>query len=209
MIHFDHVTKRFGKHTVLNDFSLKIKPGEFISLVGNSGTGKTTIIKIILGMELPSEGTVTVYDRNIAELSQDEMQKYRRSIGVIFQDYKLLPKKTVFENVAFSLESCNYPLVQIMEIVPKTLERLNIKNLQDRFPHEISGGEAQRVALARATVHKPNLILADEPTGNLDMGNAKEVIKELVKINMGGVAVLLTTHNQPLVDLIGQKVVHL
>lgn len=209
MIEFSGVSKRFGKQTIINNLSFVIKPAEFVSVVGNSGTGKTTIIKMILGMEMPTDGKVTAYEREIASLTQDELQKYRRTIGVVFQDYKLLPKKTVFENVAFALESCNYSLADISKIVPETLDRLHIKHLQDRFPHEISGGEAQRVALARATVHKPNLILADEPTGNLDINNAKEVLKELVKIHMSGVAVVLTTHNKPLVELIGQRVINL
>ncbi|MBI2638390.1 ATP-binding cassette domain-containing protein [Candidatus Peregrinibacteria bacterium] len=209
MIVFDGVTKRFGKRTVLEDIDLQIKPGEFISIVGPSGAGKTTIIKLILGAEKPSEGSIFMHDKDIAGFEDDDLQLHRRHIGTIFQDYKLLPQKTVFENVAFALEACDYALPQIMELVPEALEALNITHLQDQFPHELSGGESQRVALARATVHKPRLILADEPTGNLDFENAKKVLKELMKINMNGVAVLLTTHNKPLVDLIGQKVAHL
>ncbi len=209
MILFDSVTKRFGKRTVLEDINLQIKPGEFVSIVGPSGAGKTTIIKLILGAEKPSEGSIFMHDKDISGFADDELQLHRRHIGTIFQDYKLLPGKTVFENIAFVLEACDYALPQIMELVPAALAALNLTDLQDQFPHELSGGEAQRVALARATVHKPKLILADEPTGNLDFENAKNVLKELMKINMNGVAVLLTTHNKPLVDLIGQKVAHL
>lgn len=209
MIIFDGVTKRFGKRTVLADVNLEVKPGEFVSVVGPSGAGKTTLIKLILGMEQPSEGAIFVNKQNISEIEDEELQQYRRNIGSVFQDCKLLPGKTVFENVAFVLEACDYSLPEIVELVPRTLEALNLRHLQDQFPHELSGGEAQRVSLARAIVHKPKLILADEPTGNLDFENAKQVIKNLVRINMGGVTVLLTTHNRPLVDLAGQRVVHL
>lgn len=209
MILFDSVTKRFGNRTVLDEVNLEIKPGEFVSVVGPSGAGKTTLIKLILGVEHPSEGSIFVNDQNITDISHDSLQQYRRNIGAIFQDYKLLPKKTIFENVAFALESCDHSLPQIMELAPQALEMLGVSHLKDNFPHEISGGEAQRVALARAIVHKPRLILADEPTGNLDLENAKQVLKSLIKINLSGVTVLLTTHNRPLVDLIGQKVVHL
>ncbi len=194
---------------MLQDVNLEIKPGEFISVVGSSGAGKTTLIKMLLGVERPSEGAIFVNKQDISEISGDDLQQYRRNIGTVFQDYKLLPHKTVFENVAFALESCDYPLPEIMSLVPAALETLNLMHLQDQFPHELSGGESQRVSLARAIVHRPKLILADEPTGNLDFENAKQVIKNLVKINMGGVTVLLTTHNRPLVDLVGQKVVHL
>lgn len=209
MILFDSVTKRFGQRTVLEDIDLEIKPGEFVSVVGPSGAGKTTLIKLLLGVEHPSEGRILVEDRDITSLHDDAMQRYRRNLGTVFQDYKLLPHRTVFENVAFALEACDYLLPEIMELVPQALETVGVGHLMDQFPHELSGGEAQRVSLARAIVHKPKLILADEPTGNLDLENAKLALKNLIKINMGGVTVILTTHNRPLVDLIGQKVVHL
>lgn len=209
VILFDGVTKRFGKRTVLDEINLEIKPGEFVSIVGPSGAGKTTLIKLLLGSENPTEGAIYVNDQNITFIDGENLQRYRRNIGAVFQDYKLLPGKTVFENVAFALEACDYSLPQIMELVPAALKAVNLSHVQDQFPHELSGGEAQRVSLARAIVHKPKLILADEPTGNLDFENAKQVLKNLVKINMGGVTVLLTTHNKPLVDLIGQKVAHL
>ncbi|MBI5413209.1 ATP-binding cassette domain-containing protein [Candidatus Peregrinibacteria bacterium] len=209
MILFDGVTKRFGQRTILEDINLEIKPGEFVSIVGNSGAGKTTLIKMIIGALHPSEGAILVNEKDISHINGEEMQQYRRNLGVVFQDYKLLPQRTVFENVAFALEACDYNLTQITELVPQALEAVELRHLQDNFPHELSGGEAQRVALARAFVHKPKLILADEPTGNLDLENAKQVLKNLIKINLSGVTVLLTTHNRPLVDLIGQKVVRL
>lgn len=209
MILFDGVTKRFGRRTVLEDIDLEIKQGEFVSVVGPSGAGKTTLIKMIIGALHPSEGAIFVDKKDISRIGGEEMQQYRRNLGVVFQDYKLLPQRTVFENVAFALEACDYNLPQITELVPQALEAVGLSHLQDNFPHELSGGEAQRAALARAFVHKPKLILADEPTGNLDLENAKQVLKNLIKINLSGATVLLTTHNRPLVDLIGQKVVKL
>lgn len=209
MIIFDGVTKRFGNRTVLDDINLHIKPGEFVSIVGPSGAGKTTLIRLILGAHRPTEGAIFADGNDIALFNNDDLQQYRRNIGTIFQDYKLLPRKTVFENVAFALEACEYNLPEILEMVPAALEKTGIRHLQDHFPHELSGGEAQRASLARAIVHRPKLILADEPTGNLDAENAKEVLKNLIKINMAGVTMLLATHNRPLVDLIGQEVWHL
>ena len=209
MILFDGVHKHFGNRTILEDINLEIKSGEFVSVVGPSGAGKTTLIKLILGIEQPTEGAVFVHDNDLRELAGNELQQYRRNIGCVFQDCKLLPNKTVFENIAFALEACDYNLSDIMRLVPSALETLAITHLQDQFPHELSGGEAHLTALARAIVHKPKLVLADEPTGNLDFENAKRVLKNLIKINLGGTTVLLTTHNKPLTDLIGQKVVRI
>ncbi|MEK7523795.1 MAG: ATP-binding cassette domain-containing protein [Patescibacteria group bacterium] len=209
MIIFDGVTKRFGQRDVLSNIDLQIKPGEFVSIVGPSGAGKTTLMKLILGMERPTEGMLTVNERDLRSLDDEELQRYRRNLGAVFQDYKLLPRKTVFENVAFALEACDYALPEIMELVPRALDSLNVRHLQDHYPHELSGGEAQRIALARAIVHKPKLVIADEPTGNLDFENAQLVLKELLKINMSGVTVILTTHNKPLVNLAGQRIIYL
>ena len=209
MIIFDSVTKRYGKRTVLEEVNLEIKPSEFVSVVGASGAGKTTLIRLLLGDEKATEGQVRMHEKDVGGLRDEELQNYRRGIGAVFQDYKLLPGKTVFENVAFTLESCDFSLADILRLVPEALETLSISHLRDQYPHELSGGEAQRVALARAIVHKPKMILADEPTGNLDFENAKQVLKQLIKLNMSGITVLLTTHNQPLVDLAGQKVVRI
>lgn len=209
MILFDGVSKRYGTRTIFEDVSLHIKPGEFVSVVGDSGTGKTTLIKLMIGQERPSEGVIFARNRDLREVRGDELQKYRRGIGVVFQDCKLLPHKTVFENIAFPLEVCGYSLANIVPAVEEALGRIKITHLQDQYPHELSGGEAQRVALARAIVHKPHLVLADEPTGNLDFENAKAILKELIKINMGGTTVILTTHNRPLVELANQRIVHL
>ena len=209
MIVFEGVTKRFGNRVVLEDVSFEIRPGEFVSIVGPSGAGKTTLIKLILGDERPTEGAVFANNVDLRGIQDDDLQRYRRNIGAIFQDYKLLPGKTVFENVAFALSACEYPKTDIPQLVAQALESAGISHLREHFPHELSGGEAQRAALARATVHKPKLILADEPTGNLDSENARQVVKNLLKINMEGATVLLTTHNRPLVDLIGQKVLRI
>ncbi len=209
MIVFDGVTKRYGNRTILDEISLSIRPGEFISIVGNSGSGKTTIIKLILGIETPTEGSVFVEGRNATGLKSHEVQHMRKLMGCIFQDAKLLADKTVFENVAFPLELTGYSLAQISEMVPAALREIGIEHIQDNYPHQISGGEAQRVALARAIVHRPRFILADEPTGHLDSENAKMVIKQLVKFHLQGMTVLLTTHNKPLVDLIGQHILYL
>ena len=183
MIVFSGVTKRYGKKTVLDAFNLEIRPGEFLSIVGDSGVGKTTLLKLLTGMEHPSEGTILVQNKNLRHFTNKELQEHRRSLGCIFQDCKLLPNKTVFENVAFPLEACGLSLPKIMQLVPEALEAVGITHLQDSMPHEISGGESQRVGLARAIVHKPRLIIADEPTGNLDAHAAQEVLKNLIKIN--------------------------
>ncbi|MBI2453860.1 ATP-binding cassette domain-containing protein [Candidatus Peregrinibacteria bacterium] len=164
---------------------------------------------MLLGMEPPTEGRILINERDLRHIADDEMQQYRRNLGVVFQDSKLLPNKTVFENAAYALEACDYSLSQIAELVPQALEIVGISHLQDQYPHELSGGEAQRAALVRAVVHKPKLVIADEPTGNLDLENAKQVLKNLVKINLAGATVILTTHNKPLVEMIGQKVVYI
>lgn len=209
MIAFDGVSKIYGKRTILDNVDLSIRAGEFVSIVGNSGSGKTTIIKLILGIEQPSEGTVFVEGRALSGLGTHEVQYMRRMTGCVFQDAKLLADKTVFENIAYPLELTGYSLHQISEMVPSALSEIGIVHIQDQYPHQISGGEAQRVALARAIVHHPRLLLADEPTGHLDYENAKIVIKQLVKLNLQGMTVVLTTHNKPLVELVGQRVLHL
>ena len=209
MIVFDGLTKRYANRVILDHIDGEIRDGEFVSIIGDSGAGKTTILKLLLGIEHPSAGCVRVNDSPIHSMSSGELQKYRRTIGCIFQDYKLLNEKTVYENVAFALEACDYDLAAILGRVPQVLASVGVHHLQHHYPHELSGGEAQRVALARAIVHGPRLILADEPTGNLDEANARIVLKELVKLNMEGMTVILTTHNKPLTQLVGQRVLAL
>lgn len=209
MILFDSVTKRFGKRTILEDFDLEIQHGEFVSIVGPSGSGKTTIMKMLFGEEHPNEGNVYVEERELRTLRGSELQKYRQNLGIVFQDAKLLPNQTVFENVAFPLEVCNYPLKHTLELAAEAIENIGITHLQDHFPEELSAGEAKLVALARAASRSPKLILADEPTANLDFDNATRVLKHLMKLHLRGATVVLTTHATPLVELAAQRVVNL
>lgn len=209
MIKFENVTKRFGNRKILDEVSFEIKPGEFVSIVGDSGSGKSTIINLLLGEERPSFGHITVDGTYIETLKNNALQSYRQHVGAVFQDCKLLPKKTVYENVSFALEVRNYKAHEVIELTDAALKLIGIEHLKDNLPHQISGGEAQRVALARAIVYKPKLLLADEPTGHLDKTSAQEVIKNLLKINMRGTTVILTTHNKPLVEMAEQKILHL
>ncbi len=205
---FDSVSKKYGQRTVLNELSFTVRRGEFLSIVGNSGIGKSTIIRLIMGIEKPTNGVIS-YDgiNDIAHLNKTDLQHYRRSIGVVFQECKLIPGKTVFENVAFPLEAWGFNDHSVIENTKEALEKIGILHLQDRHIEQLSGGEAQRVALARAIVHKPQLILADEPTGHLDRDNAAIVLKNLLTINMDGTAVILFTHNEPLTKLAGQRTI--
>jgi len=209
VIKFENVTKRFGNRKILDEVSFEIKPGEFVSIVGDSGSGKSTIINLLLGEERPSFGHITVDGTYIETLKNNALQSYRQHVGAVFQDCKLLPKKTVYENVSFALEVRNYKAHEVIELTDAALKLIGIEHLKDNLPHQISGGEAQRVALARAIVYKPKLLLADEPTGHLDKTSAQEVIKNLLKINMRGTTVILTTHNKPLVEMAEQKILHL
>lgn len=209
---FDGITKKYGTRIIVEDISFTIGSGEFVSIVGNSGTGKSTLIKLILGIEKPNEGRVMStgvlgkIQKDIHTFTSIEMQQYRRSIGVVFQDCKLLPSHTVFENIAFTLYACGYNNKAIIEDTKAALAKVGIEHLQDAYPETLSGGEAQRVALARAIVHKPKLVLADEPTGHLDAESAAQVLKNLLTINLDGTAVILFTHNHPLTQLTGQRI---
>ncbi len=210
---FNGVTKKYNSRAVLDDVNFVIHKGDFVSVVGNSGVGKSTIIKLIMRMENPNNGEILIghggAQKNLASLTKAELQDYRRSIGVVFQDCKLLPGKTVFENVAFPLEACGYPNGAVIADTQAALEKIGIAHLQDQYPAELSGGEAQRVALARAIVHRPQLILADEPTGHLDADAATLIIKNLLTLHLDGIAVVLFTHNHPLTKLVNQKVLRL
>lgn len=217
---FDNVSKKYGQRTVLNELSFTVSRGEFLSIVGNSGIGKSTIIRLIMRIEKPTSGVIShgsyhgesaefneTGKNDISRLNSTDLQHYRRSIGVVFQECKLIPGKTVFENVAFPLEACGFSDHSVIENTKEALEKIGILHLQDRHSEQLSGGEAQRVALARAIVHKPQLILADEPTGHLDRDNAAIVLKNLLTINMDGTAVILFTHNEPLTKLTGQRTI--
>jgi cell division transport system ATP-binding protein len=207
MIKFDSVTKKYGKTAALNDVTLEIHKGEFISLVGQSGAGKSTMLSLIIGEERPDKGRVFIDDIDVTQIRPNDIPYLRRKIGVVFQDIKLLPRRTAFENVAFALEVSGESPSVIKKEVPNILEMVGLEEKTKAFPHEMSGGERQRVAIARALAHKPVLLLADEPTGNLDSINAWEIIQLLMKINKAGTTVVLATHAKDLVNSIKKRVV--
>ncbi len=209
MIVFENVTKKYGKTIVLDKVNISILRGEFVSVIGPSGAGKSTMIYSLIGAEKIYHGAISVDGYMVNEMGDKELQYYRRRIGVVFQDYKLLPQKNVFENVAFAMEVCGYDAPDIQSRVDDVLEIVGLSEYWQRFPHQLSGGEQQRVAIARALVHDPNLIVADEPTGNLDPKSAKEIIDLLMKINKDGITIILTTHNQALVDYVQKRVIKL
>jgi cell division transport system ATP-binding protein len=195
MIAFHNVTKKFGGHMVLDEISFEILPNELIVLNGASGAGKSTVVALLIGAEKPTTGTVEVDDMIVNEMDSDTLQLYRRKVGVVYQDYKLLPNKTVFENVAFAMEVCEEPRDLINQRVPEVLDKVGLLQYQDQFPNELSGGERQRLAIARALVHNPRLLIADEPTGNLDQENARGIVNLFKKLHSEGATILLTTHD--------------
>ncbi len=208
MIYFDKVTKIYSDNSVaLSDISLTIGPKEFISIVGHSGAGKTTLIKMILAEEKPTDGKVFYESVDVHKLKGKDMTELRRKIGTVFQDFRLLPNKTVYENIAFAMEAAGRTDEEIEADVPHVLELVDISQKIYSFPHELSGGEKQRVAIARAIVNQPEVIVADEPTGNLDPANTHEIIQILKKINDLGTTVIITTHNRGVVDSLGKRVI--
>jgi cell division transport system ATP-binding protein len=208
MIRFVNVTKIYQPDIkALNKINLHIKPGEFVSVVGQSGTGKTTMIKSLIGEEKIDEGKIIVGDWDISDIKKNEIPLLRRQIGVIFQDFKLLPKKTLYENVAFALQVCGQTPKKIRSVVPQVLKIVGLESKTDRYPHEVSGGEQQRAAIARSLVHRPKILLADEPTGNLDSINAEEIIEMLLRINKFGTTVVLVTHNREIVNRLKRRVI--
>lgn len=208
MIHFDRVTKIYSDNTkALEDVDLKINPGEFVSVVGHSGAGKTTLIRLLLAEEAPTEGSVYFEADDIHGLNKKEVRKLRRRIGTIFQDFRLLPNKTVYENIAFAMEAAGYDDEDIIADVPHVLELVGLDHKSNNFPRELSGGEQQRVAIARAIVTQPDVIVADEPTGNLDPINTQEIVQILKKINELGTTIILATHDKGVVDDLGNRVV--
>jgi len=209
MIIFDRVTKHYGSKKVLDDLSFTIQPQEFVTIVGPSGAGKSTMVKLLLCEEKPTFGQVTIDGKDIHLLRDEYIPYYRRQIGVVFQDYKLLSDKTVFENVAFAMEVSGKPDKEIRREVNKILDLVGLKDKGDRFPQELSGGEAQRVGIARALVFQPKFLIADEPTGNLDPKTAWEITKLLLKINEMGTTVLLVAHNPEVVNMVHKRVITL
>ncbi len=208
MIKFENISKVYpGSSPALENINFNVNPGEFVSVVGHSGAGKSTLLKLIYTEEKPTTGTVLFDETNIVDLRPKELPILRRNIGTVFQDYKLLPKKTLAENVSFALEVAGKSDGEIRETVPKILDIVGLADKMENYPREVSGGEQQRVALARALVNKPKVLIADEPTGNLDPVSTWEIIQLLLKINEFGTTVLLATHDNGIVDRIARRVV--
>jgi cell division transport system ATP-binding protein len=208
MIYFDKVSKVYSdKSVALSDVTFGVKPKEFVSIVGHSGAGKTTLLRMILAEEKPTNGSVFFQSVNIHSLHKRQIVYMRRKIGAIFQDFKLLPNKTAFENIAFAMEAAGRPDEDIQADVPHVLQLVDLGDKMGKFPHEMSGGEKQRVAIARAIVNQPDVIIADEPTGNLDPVNTYEIVQILKKINDLGTTIILTTHNKGVIDSLGRRVI--
>lgn len=207
MIYFNNVSKIYDKESVaVSDVNLTIKAGEFVSIVGHSGAGKTTLIKMIVAEDTPTEGEVFFESQNVHRLNSKELTDLRRRIGVVFQDFKLLHNKTAYENIAFAMEAVGKSNAEIMSDVPHVLELVDLGDKVMHFPHQLSGGEKQRLAIARAIINQPELIIADEPTGNLDPVNTHDIIQILKKINDLGTTIILTTHNRGVIDAVGKRV---
>ena len=208
MIYFDKVTKAYPDGSLaLRDVSFAVEPQEFVSVVGHSGAGKTTLIKMLLAEDRPSDGKIFFGSLDVHSLRRHEINDYRRRIGVVFQDFRLLPYKNVYENIAFSMEAAGREDDEIEADVPHVLDLVGLSHKMWNFPSELSGGEKQRVAIARAIVNQPDIIIADEPTGNLDPVNTYEIVQILKKINDMGTTVILTTHNKGVIDSLEKRVI--
>ena len=209
MIQLKKVTKQYGDNFGLSDVNIKINDGEFVFLVGPSGAGKSTFIKLILKEIEPDEGSIYFDDMEVTSMSNRLVPMYRRNIGIVFQDFRLLQKKTVYENVAFAMEAVHQKRKLIKKQVPHILKLVGISEKADRYPHELSGGEQQRVAIARAIVNNPQVLIADEPTGNLDPEKSWEIMNLLNQINMRGTTVVMVTHEKDIVDRMGKRVIQI
>ncbi|MBR6683874.1 MAG: cell division ATP-binding protein FtsE [Firmicutes bacterium] len=210
MIELKNVTKTYdGDVTGVDNLSLKIEDGEFVFLVGESGSGKSTLLKLLMRELVPSEGSITIDGKEITKLRRKKVAELRRNMGIVFQDYRLLQKRTVYENVAFALEVIEIPTRKIRRSVPAALNLVGLSHKSKNYPNEISGGEQQRTAIARAIVNNPPLLLADEPTGNLDPRNSQEIMEVLDAINNRGTTVIVATHDRAIVDAMKKRVIHL
>lgn len=209
MIQFQQVTKKFGFITALKDISFKIDDKEFVFITGPSGSGKTTIIKLILSEILPDRGEITLNKKDITKLKKREIPNHRQQIGVVFQDFKLLPEKTVWENIALSLAVRNLPEKHWNERIQQVLTLVGLEKRQSLFPAQLSGGEIQRASIARSLAGNPDLILVDEPTGNLDLKTSLEIMELLEKINKEGKTIIMATHNSTIVDKLKKRVIQL
>lgn len=210
MIQFHNVSKIYNPESIgVKNINLRIKEGEMVSVIGRSGSGKTTLVKLMIAEEAPTAGDITIGDWNISKIKRGEVPFLRRQLGVVFQDFKLLPKKTIFENIAFALDVCGTPNKRINEIVPQIIHLVGLEGKENRYPVQLSGGEQQRAVIARALVHSPKILVADEPTGNLDALNTQEITDLLKKINDFGTTVFLVTHNRDVVNSLKKRVITL
>lgn len=216
MIKFESVTKIYPTHSpkgevtiALEDVSFEIKPKEFVSIVGRSGAGKTTLLRLLLAEEKPTKGKIFFKGIDVHQIKPEKLPAFRRKIGVVFQDYKLLPSKTTYENIAYVMEVIGASEEEITKDVPEVLEIVGLSDRAFNFPAELSSGERQRAAIARALIHRPEVILADEPTGNLDPYHTLDIIKLLLKIQEMGTTVILATHNKEIVNRLGKRVITL
>jgi len=208
MINFQNVTKQYNNHEpALTDVSFKIDPKEFVSIVGRSGAGKSTLVKLLIAEEQPSKGRVIFGHYDVGKLKSTELPKLRRHIGVVFQDFRLLPTKNAYENIAFALEVAGRKHGEIDDLVQEVMDLVGLSERGSSFPHELSGGEKQRIAIARAMVNRPDVIVADEPTGNLDPINTLEIVNLLTQINELGTTVILATHDKEVVNQLSKRVI--
>ena len=207
MLYFENVTKEYNGKKILDSVSINIEKGELVSIVGHSGAGKTSLIKLLLAEEKPTHGKVSFHSTAIHTLKGRLLNDYRRKIGVVFQDFRLLPNRTAYENIAFAMEAAGKSDKEIASDVPHVLDLVDLKDKLHHFPHQMSGGEKQRVAIARAIVNRPDIIIADEPTGNLDPVNTYDIVQIFKKINDLGTTVILTTHNKGVIDNLGKRVI--
>lgn len=207
MIYIENVSKSYNGQHILKDINLSIEKGEFINIIGHSGAGKSTLLKLILAEDKPTIGSISFHSVPIHKLSGRKLNDYRRKIGAVFQDFRLIPNMTVFENVAFAMEAAGKSDTDIRVDVPHVLDLVDLKGKMNNFPFELSGGEQQRVAIARAIVNRPDIIIADEPTGNLDPVNTYDIVQIFKKINDLGTTVILTTHNKGVVDHLGKRLI--
>jgi len=210
MISFQNVSKVYNSHSIaLQNINFAIQPNEFVSIVGRNGAGKSTIVKLLIGEEKPTKGRILFGPYEINKLKPQELPMVRRQIGIVFQDFRLLPTKNAYENIAFALEVEGRPQSEIEEFVPQVLDMVGLAHRAYNFPHELSGGEKQRTAIARAMIHRPAVVVADEPTGNLDPIHAAEIARLLLKINELGTTVILVTHNKDIVNGVHRRVISL
>jgi len=211
MIRFENVTKTYQRSSqpALHGISLEVERGEFVFVVGQSGSGKSTLLRLILCEEAASSGEVLVAGRELSRLPRRKVPELRREIGTVFQDFRLLPNKDVFQNVAFALQVLGKSRQTIRAVVPETLEMVGLADKEKRLPHQLSGGEQQRVAIARAFVNKPSIVLADEPTGNLDPTTSLDIVRLLDRINRTGTTIVMATHDNGIVDQLRKRVLEL